>query len=492
LLRKGSEQAALSLDVSLQEYPMKLARQRFLTTGLWFCLLTLLVTPLGYAQSATGLPDFATLVESNAPAIVNITTLQRARSTAGSRSDIEELLRRLSPDEQIPPGLQDVPDRPRGGVGSGFIISEDGYVITNHHVVNNADQITVTLNDRRVFNAQVIGTDELSDVALLKLDVTGLPFVIFGDSEAVRVGEWVLAIGSPFGLEFSAAAGIVSAKGRAVPGNQTSYVSFIQTDVAINQGNSGGPLFNLAGEVIGINSQILSSSGGSNGVSFAIPSSVALNVVEQLRETGAVSRGLLGVLIKDVDRALAEAFAMPRPYGAFVDEVQPGSPAERAGIRNDDIIIAFNDRIIDSSSQLPFYVGQVRPGTSADLSIMRDGQVMSVAVVVGSLPGGGQVSTAPIIESPSANSLGISVAELSADAQNDAGVQGVVIEELDQGPAARAGLLAGDVIIELNRVPVPTVEAFTQIADALPDTAFVPVRIMRAGRGTTLVLELTR
>jgi serine protease Do len=471
---------------------MKLAGHRFLATGLWLCFLSLLAMPLSYAQSASALPDFATLVESNAPAIVNITTMQRARPTGGSRSDIEELLRRLSPGEQIPPGLQDIPSRPRGGVGSGFIISEDGYVITNHHVVNNADQITVTLNDRRVFNAQVIGTDELSDVALLKLDATDLPFVIFGDSEAVRVGEWVLAIGSPFGLEFSAAAGIVSAKGRAVPGNQTSYVSFIQTDVAINQGNSGGPLFNLAGEVIGINSQILSSSGGSNGVSFAIPSSVALNVVEQLRETGSVSRGLLGVLIKDVDRALAEAFSMPRPYGAFVDEVQPGSPAERAGIRNDDIIIAFNNRVIESSSQLPFYVGQVRPGTSADLSIMRDGQVMSFAVVVGSLPGGGQISAAPIIELPGTNMLGISVTELSAEDRGDTGVQGVLIEELDEGPAARAGLLAGDVIIELNRAPVPTVEAFTRIVEALPESAFVPVRIVREGRGTTLVLELTR
>jgi len=306
----------------------------------------------------------------------------------------------------------------------------------------------------------------------------------------VRVGEWVLAIGSPFGLEFSAAAGIVSAKGRAVPGNQTNYVSFIQTDVAINQGNSGGPLFNLDGKVIGINSQILSSTGGSNGVSFAIPSNVALNVVEQLRDTGAVSRGLLGVLIKDVDYALAEAFFMPRPMGAFVDEVQPGSPAQAGGVMNDDIITAFNGREIESSSMLPFYVGQVRPGTRAELTIMRNGETMSLDVVVGALPGSGVAASSEPIEPPSANTLGLTISELSEEAREVSGIEGVRIEELQDGPAAKAGLREGDVIVELNRMPVPDIDAFGQAADQLPDAGFVPVRIVREGRGTTLVLEL--
>ncbi len=444
-----------------------------------------------HANAASSLPDFADLVERNAPAIVNIATLQTVRSTGSGRSnEIEELLRRLSPDDQLPPDFDDIPSRPRGGVGSGFIISEDGYLITNHHVVNGADRITVTLNDRRVFEAAVIGTDELSDVALLKIEATGLPAVAFGDSENIRVGEWVLAIGSPFGLEFSAAAGIVSAKGRAVPGNQTNYVSFIQTDVAINQGNSGGPLFNLDGEVIGINSQILSSSGGSNGVSFAIPSSVALNVVEQLRETGTVRRGLLGVLIKDVDFALAEAFDMPRPRGAFVDEVQPDSPAEQGGVQNDDIIIAFNDREIESSSQLPFYVGQVRPGSTARLRIMRNGSVIELPVVVGALPGSGVASTNPQVETPRVNTLGLTVSELSQEAKDVAGIEGVRIDELDEGPAARAGLQNGDVVLELNRNPVPSVEAFSRAVEALPESGYVPIRIWREGRGTTLVLEL--
>ena len=450
----------------------------------------LMVLPMS-SMAASSLPDFASLVEKNAPAIVNIATLQTVTSRGGARSsEIEELLRRLSPDEQLPPGFGETPSRPRGGVGSGFIISDDGYIITNHHVVTGADKITVSLNDRRVFEAQVIGSDELSDVALLKIEGDDLPSVSFGDSEAIRVGEWVLAIGSPFGLEFSAAAGIVSAKGRAVPGNQTNYVSFIQTDVAINQGNSGGPLFNLDGDVIGINSQILSSSGGSNGVSFAIPSNVALNVVEQLRETGTVSRGLLGVLIKDVDFALAEAFDMPRPRGAFVDEVQPGSPAEAGGVQNDDIIIGFNSRDIESSSQLPFYVGQVRPGSRATLSIIRNGELIEVDVIVGSLPGDGLASSIPASPEPRANTLGLTVSELSQEAKEVSGIQGVRVDEIDVGPAAKAGLISGDVLVELNRMPVPTIEAFAQAVDELPDSGYVPVRIWREGRGTTLVVEL--
>lgn len=466
-----------------------LARMAFSGLRVQLLAVVLMALPCGVVAAST-LPDFVDLVEQNAPAIVNIATLQTVSARRGRSGDIEDLLRRLSPDEQLPPGFEEAPSRRRGGVGSGFIISADGFIITNHHVVSGADKITVTMNDRRVFTAQIIGTDELSDVALLKIEGEGFPAVTFGDSEAVRVGEWVLAIGSPFGLEFSAAAGIVSAKGRAVPGNQTNYVSFIQTDVAINQGNSGGPLFNLDGEVIGINSQILSSSGGSNGVSFAIPSSVALNVVEQLRETGTVSRGLLGVLIKDVDFALAEAFQMPRPRGAFVDEVQSGSPAERGGVLNNDIIIGFNDRDIESSSQLPFYVGQVRPGSVATLTIMRDGALIKVPVTVGSLPGDGVASAIVPVDEPRANSLGLSVSGLSQEAQELAGIQGVRIDELDPGPAASAGLAPGDVIVELNRMPVPNVHAFNRVVADLPESAYVPIRIWREGRGTTLVLEL--
>lgn len=462
-----------------------------LSTFLIWVLLSYITTTPALAQR--GLPDFADLVEANAATIVNITTVQRAPvRSSNQQSDIEELLRQLRPD-----GLPLDPDaqtRPRGGVGSGFIMSSDGYIITNHHVVANADTITVTLTDRREFSAEIIGSDELSDVALIKIETTGLRTVKFGDSEQVRVGEWVLAIGSPFGLEFSAAAGIVSAKSRNVPSRgPANYVSFIQTDVAINQGNSGGPLFNLAGEVIGINSQILSSTGGSNGISFAIPSNMALNVVEQLRESGAVSRGLLGVLIKDVDNALAQAFNLDRPRGAFVDEVQPGSPAEQAGVLNNDIILAFNDIRIEQSSQLPFYVGQVRPGTIAELSILREGRTLSMPVTVGSLPGSDQAAAGTRPSTPRGNSLALTVQNIDEDMRGalpalEGG--GVQIDQLRDGPARAAGLQSGDIIISLNHQSIQNVEDFNRILEELPQSGFVPVRVVRDGRGTTLVLEL--
>ena len=313
-------------------------------------IVSLPIAILSQTLVAQSLPNFADLVEKNASSIVEITTTKRA-TTRSSLPDgeIEELLRRLNPGDDPSEILENAPQqRQRGAVGSGFLISKDGYVITNNHVVEGADEIQVNLNDRRVFDAEVIGLDEPSDLALLKISADDLPFTEFGDSDAIRVGDWVLAIGSPFGLEFSAAAGIVSAKGRSVPGQSTyNYMSFIQTDVAINQGNSGGPLFNLDGEVIGINSQILSSTGGSNGISFSIPSNVALNVVAQLRESGRVERGLLGVRMGEVDYALAEIFGMETPRGAFVQEVQSGSPAAAAGVLDEDIVLVFNDHQID-------------------------------------------------------------------------------------------------------------------------------------------------
>ena len=450
-----------------------------------------LVPSRGVAQT---LPDFTALVDQNAPAIVNITTRQQvsARARSGEQRQLEELLRQLRPDSDEP--LPDIPSRPRGGVGSGFIMSSDGYIITNHHVINNADRITVTLTDRREYIAEVVGSDELSDVALLKIPVDDLPVVRFGDSEKVRVGEWVLAIGSPFGLEFSAAAGIVSAKARNVPSRSAAnYVSFIQTDVAINQGNSGGPLFNLQGEVIGINSQILSSTGGSNGISFAIPSNMALNVLEQLKESGSVDRGLLGVLIKDVDFALAQAFGLQPPRGAFVDEVQPDSPAERAGVQNNDIVLGFNGINIEQSSQLPFYVGQVRPGTEAVLSVLRNGDTLELPVVVGALPGNEQASTGSRPAVPRGNSLALTVVELDSETRQGSQALsngGVVIDELREGPARRAGLASGDVIVALNHQTISDTSDFELVVEDLPETGYVPVRIVRDGRGTTLVLEL--
>jgi len=445
-----------------------------------------------HVNAAVDLPNFADLVEANASAIVEIS----ARRTVTPRpqlsdENLEELLRGLSPDELPDIQRQDRAPRQRGAVGSGFLISADGFVITNNHVVEGADQIQVTLNDRRVFDAEVVGLDEPSDIALLKLDAADLPFVEFGDSEAVRVGDWVLAIGSPFGLEFSAAAGIVSAKGRSVPGNSAyNYMAFIQTDVAINQGNSGGPLFNLEGDVVGINSQILSSTGGSNGISFSIPSNVAMNVVAQLKESGAVERGLLGVRMREVDYALAEIFDMDRPRGAFVDGVIDESPAGNAGVQDEDIIVEFNGHEIEYYTDLPFYVGQYQPGTEAAVRLIRDGEKRRLTVVLGSSPTNEASIVVEDTAPERANPLGFKISELSEETRQVAGIDGVRIAQVEEGPGREAGLREGDVVVSLNRQTVPSVSDFASVAESLPASGFVQIRIVRQGQGTTLSLEL--
>jgi len=457
-----------------------------------YLVLMMALAPFSLAQS--GLPSFADLVERNGPSIVEIATTRRiTERSAVEDSELEELLRQFNQGEDPELNIDGIPEQRRtGAVGSGFLISADGYVITNNHVVSGADEIQVNLNDRRVFDAKVVGLDEPSDIALLKIDATDLPFVVFGDSDAVRVGDWVLAIGSPFGLEFSAAAGIVSAKGRSVPGRSTyNYMSFIQTDVAINQGNSGGPLFNLSGDVVGINSQILSSTGGSNGISFSIPSNVAANVVEQLRATGVVERGLLGVRMREVDYALAEIFGLERPQGAFVDEVQPGSPAAAGGIEDEDIIFEFNGHQIEYFTDLPFYVGQYRPGTRAEVLLYRDGELERMTVELGSSPTNTVAQAEPEVVHTRSNPLGFRVSELSAETRQVTGLNGVRIAELDEGPGREAGLLVGDVIVALDRQEVTSPEQFAAIASSLPDTGFVPIRIIREGQGTTVPLQLS-
>lgn len=461
------------------------------TSALVFTLLAFLLAFSGRAAAAS-LPNFADLVEENASAIVEISARRSMPSRPQiSDENLEELLRRMRPEDLPDLQLEDRQPQQRGAVGSGFLISNDGYVITNNHVVAGADQIQVTLNDRRVFDAAVIGLDEPSDIALLKIESTRLPFVEFGDSEAVRVGDWVLAIGSPFGLEFSAAAGIVSAKGRSVPGNSAyNYMAFIQTDVAINQGNSGGPLFNLDGDVIGINSQILSSTGGSNGISFSIPSNVAMNVVAQLKESGAVARGLLGVRMREVDYALAEVFEMDRPRGAFVDSVMPESPAGEAGIEDEDIIVEFNGHEIEYYTDLPFYVGQYQPGTRAEVRLIRRGDTQRVTVELGSSPTNEAVTELATAEVEVSNPLGFEVGELSEETRQVAGIEGVRVVGVEAGPGREAGLREGDVIVSLNRLPVDSVATFEAAAESLPDEGFVQIRLIRQGQGTTLTLEL--
>jgi len=443
---------------------------------------------------AAELPSFADLVERNAPSIVEISTVRQVQARPQVLDEeLEELLRRFNEGREPDLDLDDLPQqRQRAAVGSGFIMSADGYVITNNHVVAGADEIQVHLNDRRVFDANIIGLDEPSDLALLKVEATDLPHVEIGDSNALRVGDWVLAIGSPFGLEFSAAAGIVSAMGRSIPNRSSyNYMAFIQSDVAINQGNSGGPLFNLDGEVVGINSQILSSTGGSNGISFSIPSNIAVNVINQLRDNGRVERGLLGVRMREVDYALAEIFGMERPRGAFVDEVQPDSPAQAGGLRNEDIILEFNGHDIEFFTDLPFYVGQYQPGTEADVVVYRNGDLLERTVVLGESPTNVVASNQPEVVRDRGNPLGFRVAPLSQETRQVTGLNGVRITELNEGPGQEAGLQEGDVIVSLNRREVESLEEFAEIANALPGTGFVPIRIVREGQGTTLALELS-
>lgn len=440
-----------------------------------------------FPAAAAELPNFADLVERNAPAIVEIST-SRANQQGNLFEEFDDLFRRQIPDGRQPEN----PFQPPRTVGSGFIVSDDGYVITNNHVVDGAEEIRVHLNDRRVLVADVIGLDEPSDLALLKLEADDLPFVGFGDSDDLRIGDWVLAIGSPFGLEFSASAGIVSAKGRTVPRRSSyNYMAFLQTDVAINQGNSGGPLFNLEGEVVGINSRILSSTGGSNGVSFAIPSNVAVNVLDQLRETGAVQRGLLGVQMREVDYEMARNVGLPRPLGAYVDRVQPASPAERAGLRDGDIITGFNGHEIGYFTELPYFVGQYRPGTRAEVVVHREGEEYSFEVTLGSSPTNAAIAAAepaprPRLENP----LGFRVADLSGETRQVAGISGVRVAQMAPGPGSDSGLQMNDVITALNGEPVESVQDFARIAEALPESGSIPLEILRQGESRSLSLEL--
>ena len=338
----------------------------------------------GFASlSSAALPDFTEIVAASSPAVVKILVEYEAENPR-YQEELEELpesLRRFFNFRGRPP----VP-RERAGMGSGFIFSSDGFVITNHHVVEGAKHVVVRLPNRQEYDAEIIGADPRSDLAVLKIAADSLPILRLADEGALKVGQWVLAIGSPFGLDFSVTAGIVSAVGRSLPtAAGDNYVPFIQTDVAINPGNSGGPLFNLEGEVIGVNSQIFTRSGGSIGLSFAIPSSVVRNVVAQIQATGAVERGWLGVSIQDVDRNLADSFGLERPRGALIAQVGSGSPAENAGLESGDIIVSFDSHAIETSADLPHIVGLITPGTSVEAVIIRDGQERSIDVEVGVL-----------------------------------------------------------------------------------------------------------
>tara|TARA_R110002096_G_scaffold61468_9_gene152790 strand:- start:6489 stop:7889 length:1401 start_codon:yes stop_codon:yes gene_type:complete len=442
---------------------------------------------------ANNLPDFTRLVEENSQAVVNISTTQKA-------------------DQQqayLPPGFEFPKGGPYGdllkhffgapgqmprqrearSLGSGFIISQDGYLLTNHHVVKNADEIIVRLQDRRELKATLVGSDESTDVALLKVETDDLPVVKFGSSKDLKVGEWVVAIGSPFGFDSSVTAGIVSAKGRSLP--QENYVPFIQTDVAINPGNSGGPLFNLKGEVVGINSQIYSRSGGFMGLSFAIPIDVAMNVSDQLKTTGQVIRGWLGVRVQDVTRELAESFEMKKPYGALISQVLADSPAEKAGLKVGDVIVGFNDQLVDSSASLPPMVGAANIAQKARVKVIRDKRSKTIKVKLENLPGN-PLAANEVEKKPSVDAvLGMSLTNLTAEMRDKWQIKnhGVLVKKVNEGAAFDAGIRAGDLIMQLNGQAVENVRHMKKLVNKVPKGKFVSILINRQGDPIFLALK---
>ena len=458
-------------------------------------IVTISTFLLAFASTAFAkeLPDFTELAEKQGPSVVNISVTQVVQGNGnpfGGFQDDEqfnELFRRF--------GLP-VPGGPRGqapqqefksqSLGSGFIISADGYVLTNAHVINAADEVIVKLSDKREFKAKIIGSDRRTDVALLKIDASGLPKVSIGDPNQLKVGEWVAAIGSPFGLENTMTAGIVSAKGRALP--QENFVPFIQTDVAINPGNSGGPLFNLKGEVVGINSQIYSRSGGSMGLSFSIPIDVAMNVSNQLKSGGKISRGWLGVSIQEITKDLADSFGMKNTNGALVAGVEKNGPVDKGGLDAGDVILKFDGKVINSSSDLPRAVGGVKPGKSVSVEVLRKGATKTLSVTVGEAPDDKDDVTTPSkgAAKPEVNRIGLTLNELTPPQKKKLnGKNGLLVTD-SQGAAATAGIRRGDVVLGINNTEVTTVEQFNKTLAGVSNGKTVAVLVLR-GESTLYV-----
>lgn len=438
--------------------------------------------------ASSQLPDFSDIAESAGPSVVNISSISRSSSPSEQG------------EPQLPFGLEESPfgdwfrdrfgeegggggDRPSRSLGSGFVLWDDGYILTNHHVVRDADEIVVRLSDRRELLAELVGSDERSDLALLKVEDGDLPAAVLGNSDALKVGNWVVAIGSPFGFEQTVTAGIVSAKGRSLASGQ--YVPFIQTDVAINQGNSGGPLFNLDGEVVGINSQIYSQTGGFMGISFSIPIDMAVSVAEQLRDTGKVERGWLGVVIQEVTRELAMSFGLDRPQGALVSRVLPDGPAAKAGIRSGDVILRFNGESIPRSAALPALVGAVRPGEKVRVELLRDGDRETLNAVVGELNeaamrSGSEAAPEP---APEPTLLGMRVTPIKDSEREESGVLsgGLRVTEVRGGAAADAGIREGDIILSVAGNAVDSRARLSEVIERLSPGRSAAFLVQRRG-----------
>ena len=442
---------------------------------------------------ARDLPNFSDLAEEASPAVVNITSTRevKQRNSYGrgfGDPRYDEFFERFF-GQQPRPSMPRENTRPVVSTGSGFIISEDGYLLTNNHVVEDADEITVSLGDRREYSAEIIGADPRSDVALLKIEAENLPILKIGKSKNLRVGEWVVAIGSPFQLRFSVTSGIVSAKGRSIPnGSDSTYVPFIQTDVAINPGNSGGPLFNLEGEVIGINSQIYTRSGGYMGVSFAIPIDYAMDVADQLKENGYVARGWLGVSIQEVTSELAEALGMEVPKGALISQIIADSPAENSGLKEEDVILFFDGEEIFYSADLPLTVGAIRPGSKVNAMVLRDGLKKTITVTVGELP----KDPALAFNETQQNFLGLVVENQINDGRR-LYIEGVIVTSIDpDGLAYESGIRRGDIVYSLGRAKISNVNDFKEILSGLDQEKSTTIGISRNGNKRILSLNLSK
>ncbi|KAA0019149.1 DegQ family serine endoprotease [Salinicola corii] len=461
----------------------------------WFAPWLLMVVTLLAFQTAQAreLPDFTELVKQAAPGVVNISTTSSVSAPAGpyGQQDVPEIFRRFFGDQMPPmPGIPQGEEE-RKSLGSGFVIRKDGYILTNAHVVKDADEIMVRLNDRRELPAKLVGSDARTDVALLKVDANDLPTLKIGNSDDLEAGEWVAAIGSPFGFDHSVTAGIVSAINRTLPSE--TYVPFIQTDVAINPGNSGGPLFNLDGEVVGINSQIYTRSGGFMGLSFAVPISVAMNVADQLRTEGHVSRGWLGVVIQPVSKDLAESFGLDGTSGALVSDVSDDSPAKKAGLEAGDVILSANGADIDDSTTLPRLIGQVAPGDEVELQVMRNGDKREVDVTVGDWPEEMAANGAPSSRSADDQTkLGIAISDLSDQEKQQLDIdEGALVRRVDpRGAAAAAGIQPGDVIVGFDQKPVESADQLIDAVKKVDDDRAIPVRIVRDGNSLFVALRL--
>lgn len=466
----------------------------------WSAFMMLLAwVMLSFNLQARNLPDFTDLVADNGDAVVNISTRNKSEQTPTSMlppgleipegSGIDDFFKKFF---EGPNGMPPSP-RESESLGSGFVLSDDGYILTNHHVIRDAEEIIVRFSDRTEMEAELLGSDERSDVALIKVDATGLKSVKLGDSNKLKVGEWVLAIGSPFGFDYSATAGIVSALGRSLPSD--SYVPFIQTDVAINPGNSGGPLFNLKGEVIGINSQIYSRTGGFMGVSFAIPIDTVMNVVAQIKDQGYVSRGWLGVVIQDVTRELAESFGLNKPRGALVSRVVADSPAAAAGFKAGDVILEFDGKDVEASSDLPPIVGRTMVGKEVDVKIMRDNKRQTLQVSIEELPEEEELASNSGKQGRFVDSrLSVEVADIKPAQRDKLGLEtgGVIVMKVEKGPAINAGVRPGDVILSLNNVELNDAHQFIEVAKELPAGKPIPILIQRNGESQFLALKIAK